>query len=139
MSSAMSHLRCHLQLNSPPLQRMSKSTITKVRRRLRRKRSLMRSQRLFLLLLALVFSILFVLRRYASHSPDPFSVKVYFPGWRTHPVVLDSPITLDNQQVDTSGPLYMLELRSAKTISDSYDCCAPCYGEECPDFGTDDH
>jgi hypothetical protein len=98
---------------------MSKSTITKVRRRLRRKRSLMRSQRLFLLPLALVFSILFVLRRYASHSPDPFSVKVYFPGWRTPPVVLDSPIPLDSQQVDTSGPLYMLELGSAKTISNS--------------------
>jgi hypothetical protein len=62
----------------------------------------------------------FVLKRYAtSHPQDPFSVKNYFSGWKMHPVVFDFASQLDNQQVNTFGPLYMLELRSAKTISNS--------------------
>lgn len=79
----------------------------------------MRSQCFLLLTLALVFFLLFALRRYASHSPDPFSVKCHFPGWKIHPVVSDSPRTLDNQEVENFGPLYMLELGSAKTIPNS--------------------
>lgn len=98
---------------------MSNSTITKARRRVRRKCAFMPSRRLLLLPLALVFSVFFIFRRYASHSPDPFSVKNYFPGWKTHPVVLDPHSTLDNQQVYPFGPLYLLELGSAKMVSNS--------------------
>lgn len=98
---------------------MSNSTVTKARRRVRRKHTFMRSRRLLLLPLALVFLVFFIFRRYASHPPDPFSVKFYFPGWKTHPVVLDSHTTLDNQQVYTFGPLYLLELGSAKMVSNS--------------------
>lgn len=94
---------------------MSKLTTTKATRRSRGKRYLMRSQRLLLLPLALVFFLFLVLRRYAGHSPDPFSVKNHFPGWKIHPAVSDSPHTLDNPSADTFGPLYMLELESAKT------------------------
>jgi len=79
----------------------------------------MRPQCFLLLPLALVFFLFFAVRRYASRSPDPFSVNCHFPGWKIHPVVSDSPRTLDNQQGDTFGPLYMLELRSAKTIPNS--------------------
>jgi hypothetical protein len=79
----------------------------------------MRSRRFLLLPLALVFLLFFALRRYARHSPDPFSVKNHFPGWKNHPVVSGSPHTLENQQVDTFGPLYMLELGSSKTIPNS--------------------
>ena len=76
----------------------------------------MRSRRFILLPLSLGFFLFFALRRYAHHSPDPFSVKNHFPGWKIHPVVSDSPHTLENQQVGTFGPLYMLELGSSKTI-----------------------
>ena len=79
----------------------------------------MRSRRVLLLLLALVSILFFALRRYARHSPDPFSVKNHFPGWKNHSVVSDSPHTLENQQVDAFGPLYMLELGSSKTIPNS--------------------
>ena len=99
--------------------RMSKSTTTKARRRPRHKRPVMRSQRVLLLPLALVFFLFFALGRYASRSPDPFAVKNHFPGWKIHSVVSDSPHALYNQQVDTSGPLYMLELGSAKPIPNS--------------------
>jgi hypothetical protein len=56
-------------------------------------------------------------RRYAGHSPDTFSVQRFFPGWKIHPAVFDS---FDNPAlVDKSGPLYMLELGSSKTVSNS--------------------
>jgi len=79
----------------------------------------MRSRGLLLLPLALVFFLFLALRRYAGHSPDPFSFKNHFPGWKIHPAVSDSPHTLDNPSADTFGPLYMLELGSAKTFPNS--------------------
>jgi hypothetical protein len=83
----------------------------------------MGSRTCLLLPLALVFSVLFVLRRSAtgSHPPDPFVVKKYFPGWRIHPVpvVSDSHGALDKQKADPFGPLFMLELGSVKTVSNS--------------------
>ena len=53
---------------------------------------------------------------YYSHFLDPFSTKRYFPGWKIRPAVFD---TLDNPPADNFGPLYMLELGSAKTFSNS--------------------
>lgn len=76
----------------------------------------MRPQTFLILPLVLTFYILFMQWRYANHSPDPFSTKLYFPGWKIHPAVFDS---LDNPPVDNFGPLYMLEIRSAQTISNS--------------------
>jgi len=55
-------------------------------------------------------------KKNATHSPDPFSAKRSFPGWKIHPAVF---VSADNPQADNSGPLYMLELGSAKTISNS--------------------
>ena len=99
---------------------MSKSSITKARRRLRRERSLNNISHWFLLLFfALIFSVWVLLRRYASHSPDPFSVNSNFPEWEVHPVVFNPPSTLDRPWAGALGPLYKLELGSAKTISNS--------------------
>ena len=95
---------------------MSKSSFTKARRRFRRNRFLMHPQRFLILPLVMIFYILFMQKSNATHSPDPFSAKRYFPGWKIHPAVFASS---DNPQVDDSGPLYMLELGSAKTISNS--------------------
>ncbi len=92
----------------------------KNRRRFRRNRFLMHPQKFLILPLFLIFYMLFMQRRYAglSHSPDPFplAAKRYFPGWKSHPAVF---VSVDHPQVDSSGPLYMLELGSAKTISNS--------------------
>jgi hypothetical protein len=95
---------------------MFKSSFIKARRRFRRKRFLMHPQRFLILPLVMIFYILFVQKRNAAHSPDPFSAKRFFPGWNIHPAVF---VSVDNPQVDNSGPLYMLELGSAKTISNS--------------------
>lgn len=94
---------------------MSKSSFTKARRRFRRSRCLM-PQRFLILPLVIIFYILFMQKRNATHSPDPFTAKYYFPGWKIHPAVF---VSADNPQVDNSGPLYILELGSAKTISNS--------------------
>jgi hypothetical protein len=99
---------------------MSKSSIIKARRRLRREHSLNSLSRWFLLLFfALVFSVLVLLRGYASHTADPFSVNSYFPGWEIHPAVFNPPSALDQPWAGALGPLYKLELVSAKTISNS--------------------
>ena len=99
---------------------MSKSSIIKARRRLWRERSFNRLSRGFLLLLfALVFSVLVLLRGCASHSADPFSVNSYFPGWEVHPAVFNPPNALNQPWAGALGPLYKLELGSAKTISNS--------------------
>ena len=95
---------------------MSKSSFTKARRHFRRNHFLMHPQKFLILPLVMIFYILFIQKRNASHSPDPFSAKRYFPGWKIDPAVF---ISADNQQVDDSGPLYMLELGSARTISNS--------------------
>lgn len=95
---------------------MSKSYFIKARRRFRRNRFLMHPQRFLILPLVVIFYILFVQKRNAAHSPDPFSGRRFFPGWNIHPAVF---VSVDNPQVDNSGPLYMLELGSAKTISNS--------------------
>jgi hypothetical protein len=75
----------------------------------------MHPRRLLILPLVLTFYILFEQWR---HANDTFSVKRYFPGWKIHPAVFDS---LDNPspRADNVGPLYMLELGSAKTISNA--------------------
>ena len=73
-------------------------------------------QRLLILPLVIIFYILFLQKRNTTHSPDPFSTARYFPGWKIHPAVF---VSADNPQVDDSGPLYMLELGSAKTISNA--------------------
>ena len=99
---------------------MSKSSIIKARRRLRRERSFSRlSWGFLLLLIALVFTALLLLKSYASHSADPFSVKSYFPGWEVHPTVFNPPSVLHQSCAGTPGPLYKLELGSANTISNS--------------------
>ena len=95
---------------------MSKLAFTKARCRLRRNRSPTRPEKFLIFLLALIFYILFMQWRSASHFLDPFSTKRYFPGWKIRPAVFDS---LDNPPVDNFGPLYMLELGSAKTFSNS--------------------
>lgn len=67
----------------------------------------------------MIFYILFMhfmQKRNATHSPDPFSVARYFPGWKIHPAVF---VSVDNPQMDNSGPLYMLELDFAKTSPNS--------------------
>ena len=67
----------------------------------------------------MIFYILFMhfmQKRNATHSPDPFSVARYFPGWKIHPAVF---VSVDNPQMDNSGPLYMLELGFAKTSPNS--------------------
>jgi hypothetical protein len=67
----------------------------------------------------MIFYILFILfmqKRNATHSPDPFSAARYFPGWKIHPAVF---VSVDNPQMDNSGPLYMLELGFAKTSPNS--------------------
>jgi hypothetical protein len=99
---------------------MSKSSITKARR-LRRERSFShRSWGFLLFLFALVLSVLVLLRRQGSHSADPFSVNSSFPGWE-HPAVSDPPRlgTFDQSWAGVLGPLYKLELGSAKIISNS--------------------
>ena len=73
----------------------------------------MHAQRLLIPLLVLTFYILFKRWRHAS---DPFSVKRYFPGWNIYPAVFDSLEGPDIPRADNVGPLYMLELGSAKTI-----------------------
>ena len=73
----------------------------------------------FLLPLSLTLYAFFMLRRYANRSPDPFAEKSYFPGWGIHPAVFNSPSPPDNPQVDPIGPLYMLELGSAKEVPNS--------------------
>ena len=90
--------------------------MTLARRHLRHNRSLLCPQWFLIFPLVLTFYILFAQRRYANHSLDPFSVQHHFPGWKIHPAVFDSP---DNSRVDNFGPLYMLELGSAKTILNS--------------------
>ncbi len=76
----------------------------------------MQPQRFLLLPLVMIFYILFMQKRNAGHSSDPFSAKRYFSGWKIHPAVF---VPADNPQVDNSGSLYMLELGSAKPISNS--------------------
>ena len=99
---------------------MSKSSIIKARRQLRRERPFNRlSWGFLLLLIALVFTAHVLLKGYASHSADPFSVKSYFPGWGIHPTVLNPPSALHQSCTGVPGPLYKLELGSAKTISNS--------------------
>ena len=97
---------------------MSKSSIIKARRRLRRKRSFSRLSWAFLFF-ALAFSVLFLLRGYASHSADPFSVKSYFSQWKVRPAVFKPKNALDQSWASALGPLYELELGSANTISNS--------------------
>jgi len=94
---------------------MSKSSITKARRRLRRNRSLVYPGRVLLLPLVLTFYIYFMLRRHAGS----FSVKSYFPGRKIHPAIFNPKSTPEKVQVERFGPLYMLELGSAKTTSNS--------------------
>lgn len=113
---AFIRLTVHLHATLLTVTSMSKSSFTKARRRFLRNRFLMHPQRFLLLPLVMIFYILFMQKRNATHSPDPFSAKRYFPGWKTHPAVF---VSADNPQVDDSGPLYMLELGSAKTISNS--------------------
>ena len=93
---------------------MSRSSFTKARRHFRRNHFLMHPQKFLILPLVMIFYILFIQKRNATLSPDPFSAKRYFPGWKIDPAVF---ISADNPQVDDSGPLYMLELGSARTIS----------------------
>lgn len=95
---------------------MSKSSFTKAGRRFRCNRFLVHPRRLLILPFVVIFYVLFMQKRNATHPPDPFSTKRYFPGWKIHPAVFAST---NNPQVDDSGPLYMLELGSAKTISNS--------------------
>jgi hypothetical protein len=76
----------------------------------------MHPQRFLILPLVMIFYILFMRKRNAAHFQDPFSAERYFPGWNIHPAVF---VSADNPLVDNSGPLYMLELGSAKTISNS--------------------
>lgn len=100
---------------------MSQSSIIKAHR-LRRERSFGRRYWGFhLFLFALVSSVLVLLRRDVSHSADPFSSNSYFPGWEVHSAVSDLPGfgTFDQSWAGVLGPLYRLELGSAKTISDS--------------------
>ena len=99
---------------------MSQSSITKARRRFRRERSLSNISQWFLLLFfSLVFSALVLLRGYVSRSADPFSVNSYFPGWEVHPAVFNPRSARDRPWAGALGPLYRLELGSAKTISNS--------------------
>jgi hypothetical protein len=99
---------------------MSKSSIIKARRRLRRERSFGRLSWAFLLLFfALAFSVLVLLRGYASHSADPFSVNSYFPQWKVRPAVFTPQSALAQSWAGALGTLYKLELGSAKTISNS--------------------
>ena len=79
----------------------------------------MRPRSFFLFPLALVLCVCLLLRRYFSHSPNRFSVEVYLPGWKVHPAVINSSNTLGRLQTDAFGPLYELELGSAKKISNS--------------------
>ena len=81
---------------------MYKSSFTKARRRFRRNRFLMHPQKFLILPLVMIFYVLFMQKRNATHSPDPFSAKRYFPGWKIHPAVF---VSADNPQVDDSGPL----------------------------------
>ncbi|KAH9040431.1 hypothetical protein EDB85DRAFT_2173332 [Lactarius pseudohatsudake] len=100
---------------------MSKSSIVKARRRLRRERpfNFNRLPRgLLLLLFALIFSVSVLLRGYASHA-DPFSVNTYFPGWDIRPAVFDPPNAFEQTWASALGPLYQLELGSAKSILNS--------------------
>lgn len=99
---------------------MSQSSIIKARR-LRRDSFSRRYWGFHLFLFALVSSVLVLLRRHVSHSADPFSSNSYFPGWEVHPTVSDLPglRTLDQSWAGVLGPLYRLELGSAKTISNS--------------------
>jgi len=92
------------------------SSFTKAGRRFRRILFLMHPQWFLMLPLVTIVYILFIQKRNALHSLDPFSAKRYFPGWKIHPAVFVSAV---NPQVNNSGPLYMLELGSARTISNS--------------------
>ena len=99
---------------------MSQSSMTKATHRLRRERSLSNISQWFLLLFfALVSSALDLLRGYVSRSADPFSVNSYFPGWGVHPAVFSPRSALGQAWAGALGPLYRLELGSAKTISNS--------------------
>jgi hypothetical protein len=113
MSSSWHHLRtvqlCH----------MSKPTITNTKRRPRRHRLVMRLRQCFLFSLILVLYIWFFLWRCVSYPSNPFSVEVYLPGWKGHLAVFNSSNASDKLQADVFGPLYELELGSAKTISNS--------------------
>jgi hypothetical protein len=105
-------------LHTVQLYQMSKPSITRARCRLHRDRSFMHLRGVFLFPLALVLYICFLLRRYTGHSSNPFSAKVYLPGWKGHPAVFNSSDdVLENLQADVFGPLYELELGSVKTIS----------------------
>ena len=86
------------------------------RRRFRRNRFLMHPQKFLILPLVMIFYILFMQKRNVTHTRDPFSVERYFTAWKTHQAGF---VSTDNPQVDNSGPLYLLELGSAKTISNS--------------------
>ncbi len=97
-------------------------SIIKARRRYRRERAFNRLSRGFpLFIFALVFSVLVFLRLrgHPSHSTDPFSVNSYFPGWDIHPAVFNPLGALDQPSSSALGPLYKLELGSAKAISNS--------------------
>jgi hypothetical protein len=113
---AFIRLTVHLHATLLTVTSMVKLSFTKARRRFLRNRFLMHPQRFLILPLVMIFYILFMQKRNVTHSPDPFSAKRYFPGWKTYPAVF---VSADNPQVDDSGPLYMLELGSAKPISNS--------------------
>jgi hypothetical protein len=98
---------------------MSKPSFTRDKHRLKGDRRFMRLQGLFLFSLALVLCICILLRRYVSDASNPFPVEVYLPGWKAHPAIFNSSNALDKLQVNDFGPLYELELESAKSISNS--------------------